>query len=413
MKKEVKKVSVYECFFGKEKLMGTLCCEYIRGDEIFSFKYNDEWLASNSINMLDPDLLFYSGFQYTSYNKKQFGIFLDSEPDRWGKKLMQRRENILSKIENRPPKILSEMDYLLGVEDFSRMGAIRFSLDDGKTFENNEKSFKTPPITKIRDLEAASIEYEKDNYVDKWIKMLIAPGSSLGGARPKANVIDTDGSLWIAKFPSKSDTSDIGAWEYVMHELALLCSINVPDARCIRLSKNGTTYLSKRFDREKDKRIHFASAMTLLGKKDGESSECSYLDLIDFIKKYGSNVKEDLLELFKRVAFFIAVKNTDDHLRNHGFLLSKNGWRLSPLYDVNPNSDGRTLSLSIDGIDNSLSIELLLKTAEYYELTNEQAECIVKEITNIVKNNWEKLAKKYEIVRSFVLNMNPASDREE
>ena len=335
---------------------------------------------------------------------------MDSEPDRWGRMLLKRRENVIAKREGRAAKSLTETDYLLGVEDFTRMGALRFKTEENGEFLAYNEDMTVPPVTRLRELEAASLAYEKDSELlnDKWVKLLIGPGSSLGGARPKANVEDLDGSLWIAKFPSRNDEYDSGAWEYVVHELAVRCGLNVPQAKIIKFSDFGSTFLVKRFDRTGAKRIHFASAMTLLGKSDGESNECSYLDLLEFLTSYGSRVKEDAIELWKRIVFNLAVKNTDDHLRNHGFILEKDGWRLSPLYDVNPNPDGTHLSLNITENDCSLDYGLALDTAKYYGITRAEAEKYVRETKTIISEEWQSIAKKVGLRESSLKYMQSA-----
>lgn len=258
----------------------------------------------------------------------------------------------------------------------------------------------------LRSFEEASRQFERDdNYLnDKWLKQLLKPGSSLGGARPKATVEDEQGNLWIAKFPSKNDEYDVGAWEKVVHDLAKLCGLNVPESKVEKFSKDGSTFLVKRFDRDGEKRIHFASAMTMLGKNDGASSEdgSSYIDIVDFIRAYGSSPKDDLIELFKRIIFSMAVSNTDDHLRNHGFILNDKGWRLSSLYDVNPVPYGDVLSLNIDSYDNSISIDLSISSACYYDIKEFDAEVYADEILTMVKNNWEQLAKKHGINRDQI-----------
>ncbi len=304
-------------------LMGTLFVEYLRGEETYSFSYEPNWLKNNEEISLDPNLFPYEGRQYIPEGKRQFGIFLDSSPDRWGRTLLKRKENLTASKENRKVKTLTEVDYLLGVEDETRMGAIRFKLDPSGPFLA-QSSFSVPPLVRLRELEDASYRYEEeDESNERWVSMLLSPGSSLGGARPKANVKDPEGNLWIAKFPSRQDEFDSGAWEYVAHELSKMCGINVPEAKLMKFSPRGSTFLSKRFDRIQDRRIHFASAMTLLGKDDGESIESSYLDLLGFIMENSCRPKEDAKELFKRLVFNIAVKNTDDHLRNHGFILTR------------------------------------------------------------------------------------------
>lgn len=240
--------------------------------------------------------------------------------------------------------------------------------------------------------------------------MLLKSGSSLGGARPKATVEDEQGDLWIAKFPSKNDEYDVGAWEKVVHDLAKLCGLNVPESKVEKFSGNGSTFLVKRFDRDGKKRVHFASAMTMLGKNDGASSYdgTSYIDIVDFIKSYGACPKDDLIELFKRVIFNMAVSNTDDHLRNHGFILTHKGWKLSPLYDVNPVPYGDALSLNIDSYDNSISIDLAVSVSDFYGIKPENAKVYADEIILIIRNNWERIAQNYGINREQIEKMRPA-----
>ena len=395
------------------KKMGILYVDYAKGKENFSFEYDKGWLTSNkSALVIDPDLSMYNGRQFLPFGKKIFGIFSDSCPDRWGRVLMKRREVVNARKEGIKPRELQESDFLLGVYDESRIGALRFKIDENGSFISSDKDMATPPWTSLRSLEEAARAFEKDeNALDeKWLKQLIGPGSSLGGARPKATIQDIDGSLWIAKFPSKHDEINSGAWEMVAHDLAVLCNLDVPEARLEHFSNLGSTFLVKRFDRQGERRIHFSSAMTMLGKVDGASSEdgSGYLDIASFIKANGENPKNDLLELWKRIVFNMAISNTDDHLRNHGFLLSKSGWKLSPMYDTNPVPYGDTLSLNVSETDNSISIDLALESAKYYELSNDEAIEISNSILSTVKENWEKLANKYGINRNEIEYMRPA-----
>ncbi|MCM1541749.1 MAG: HipA domain-containing protein [Blautia sp.] len=276
------------------------------------------------------------------------------------------------------------------------------------------RELATPPWTTLRKLESASLAFEKneDGLEEKWLQQLVEPGSSLGGARPKASVLAPDGSLWIAKFPSKNDEADIGAWEMVVHDLAELCRLNVPEAKMERFSKTGSTFLTKRFDRNGEKRIHFALAMTLLGKMDGANASdgSSYLDLASFIRKYGGAAKKDLHELWRRIIFNMAVSNTDDHLRNHGFILGKEGWILSPAYDINPCIYGDTLSLNVDSDSNLINFDLALSVARFFDLTEKQAKEESDEIKNVVEANWRKSAQKYGLGRHETENMAPAFD---
>ena len=374
-------------YFDKEVndiLMGKLYIENLRGKEIYSFEYDEKYLENKSNNIyIDPEIKFYSGRQWKISNQinNSFGIFLDSAPDRWGRLLLKRKEIENAKLENRNPKTLYDSDYLLGVSDFTRMGAIRFKKElDGEFVDDSDEAI--PPIARLRELENASIAFENEDMKEKY-EILLSPGSSLGGARPKANVVDENGNIYIAKFPSKNDEFDVGKLEKKVYDLAKVCGLKVVDSKLYSFSKYGSTFLVKRFDREKNKRIHFESAMTLLGKNDGDDTT-SYLDLASFIRAYGLDVKENLLELFKRVAFNILVKNTDDHLRNHGFLLKNGKWILSPLYDVNYNRDGKYLHLLIDENDSSLDTDILIDTSKYYEISKDEGNMIVNDFKEII-----------------------------
>ena len=391
------------------QLMGVLVAQRVRGKEIFSFEYHEGWLGSDQpILHLDPNLGFYKGKQYLPDGKNNFGLFLDSAPDRWGKLLMRRREALQAKLEGREENVLFESDYLMGVFDGHRMGGLRFKLDQDGEFVNNQKKMATPPWTSLRELEYASLQLEKDDATKnpqytKWLGMLMAPGSSLGGARPKASVLDEKDNLWIAKFPSSNDNKNIGAWEMVLHKLANDCGIQVPDARLLQFSGKHHTFLSKRFDRIKQKRKHFASAMTLLGYQDGADFHdgLSYLDIAAFIIKHGASVKTDLEQLWRRVVFNILVSNTDDHLRNHGFILTDNGWQLSPAYDMNPNEMGNGLTLNISENSNEQDISLALDTAKYYKLKNDEAIKILTDIRREIAK-WRVVAKKLGIGNSEI-----------
>ena len=397
--------------------IGTIYVEGGKGKEVISFEYDNAWLENVDTSLIfDPDLMLYKCRQYAPLDKSMFGIFADSCPDRWGRLLMKRREAIIAKKEERTPKRLTDIDFLLGVYDETRMGGLRFSVTEDGPFLSDDRELATPPWTTLRKLESASLAFEKneDGMEEKWLKQLLAPGSSLGGARPKASVSAPDGSLWIAKFPSKHDDINVGAWEMVVHDLAVMCGLDVPEAKLEHFSKTGSTFLTKRFDRDGEHRIHFASAMTLLGKNDGASAAdgSSYLDIVSLIRKYGATPKKDLLELWKRIVFNMAVSNTDDHLRNHGFILTNEGWCLSPLYDVNPNSDGDVLSLNVDEYSNLIDFELALDVAPAFGLTEKQAKIQLDEIKSIVENNWRMLAKKQGLARGEIEGMAPAFDME-
>ncbi|MBF1269242.1 MAG: type II toxin-antitoxin system HipA family toxin [Oribacterium parvum] len=408
-----KTIFVYDDFSMQNPTwMGTLYVNSLKGEESYSFEYDREWLKKTSLKItLDPELMPYSGRQYP-FGKTIFGLFSDSSPDRWGRVLMNKRERILAGKEGRKPAKLYDSDYLLGVYDETRLGGIRFKTEPNGAFLSADKKTAAPPWASLRTLEEASRNFENEDIAlsEKWLNQLIRPGSSLGGARPKATVIDPKEQLWIAKFPSRNDENDSGAWEMVTHDLAEICGLHVPEAKLEKFSKLGSTYLVKRFDRILNKRVHFASAMTLLGKTDGASvaEGTSYLDIAAFIKSYGAQPKRDLIELWKRIVFNMAVSNTDDHLRNHAFIFTENGWRLSPLYDVNPVPYGDELSLNVDEADNSINIDLAIETAVRFGLSRTDATNDAKDILVIVRENWEKLATAYGLSRRLIEEMRPA-----
>ncbi|MBD5467947.1 MAG: type II toxin-antitoxin system HipA family toxin [Lachnospiraceae bacterium] len=412
----VNKIYVYENWKSDTpSLIGTLYVDGGRGKQVVSFEYDDEWLNDLTNNVsLDPDLRMFKGRQYTPAGKLMFGAFEDSCPDRWGRLLMKRREALIAKKEERKPRNLTEVDFLIGVHDETRMGGLRFSTSKGGAFLSDDKELATPPWTTLRKLESVSLAFEKndDGMEEKWLKQLVAPGSSLGGARPKASVLAPDGSLWIAKFPSKHDEINVGAWEMVVHDLAMMCNLNVPEAKLETFSKIGSTFLTKRFDREGNRRVHFASAMTLLGKVDGANATegSSYMEIASIITAKSATPQKDLLELWRRIVFSMAVSNTDDHLRNHGFVMEKGGWSLSPLYDVNPNIYGDTLSLNVDSDNNLIDFHLALSVAKMYGLTDARALEELKGIKDVVENNWRGLAQKYGLSRSEIEGMAPAFD---
>ena len=404
-----KKINVYADWIGLKEAnqMGILTTVQTRGKEIFSFEYTQDWILSGQSQSIDPKLQFYTGLQFNQEDKPNFGVFLDSSPDRWGRLLMKRREAIIARKEERKPKVLLESDFLLGVYDEHRIGALRFKLNPEADFLSADKALAAPPWASLRDLEYASLQLEADHEeadeeAIKWLNLLIAPGASLGGARPKASIKDAQGSLWIAKFPSGDDDRDIGAWEYVAMQIAKEAGLCVTDFEIRQFSSKHHTYLSRRFDRtENGERIHFASAMTLLGYNDGADHQdgISYLELAEFLIQQGANVDADLKELWTRIVLNICLKNTDDHLRNHGFLLVENGWKLSPLYDVNPFAEGLGLTLNISEDDNSLNLDLAMSVIDYFRLKEKEAKAIMNRVQQSV-SNWRKIAGEIKISRA-------------
>ena len=407
MAADIRKIYVYDGFSSAEPLLaGCLYITPIRGGENCAFEYDKTWLKRMSPAVsLDPELMPFPGRQYPA-GKPMFGVFADAAPDRWGRVLMNKRERIKAERESRKPRKLYDSDYLIGVYDETRMGGLRFKEDPEGPFLSDDRDAAIPPWARLRTLEEAARNYENDEsgLTEKWLEQLVRPGSSLGGARPKATVIDEKGGLWIAKFPSKHDENDSGAWEKVVHDLAGLCGLRVPEARLEKFSRYGSTYLVRRFDRDGMKRIHYASAMTLLGKTDG----VSYLDIASFIKAYGASPKADLVELWKRIVFNMVVSNTDDHLRNHAFLLTPRGWALSPMFDVNPEPAGSELSLNVDETDNRIQIELAISVAERFGITKKEAENIAQDIRKTVSDRWKYLAKSNGLSRGQIGAMAPA-----
>ncbi len=392
-------------------LMGHLTATPARGKEVFAFEYDKAWLSSASRQQLDPSMALYAGAQYPAKNRENFGVFLDSCPDRWGRVLMRRREAQLARAGVRAERRLLESDYLLGVHDGHRMGALRFRMD-GRFLDDNDE-LASPPWTSLRELEHASLELERQGVEDdpdygRWLRMLIAPGGSLGGARPKASVRDERDRLWIAKFPSRNDEDDIGAWELVVHDLAERAGIVVPETQLRRFGKSKSgghghhTFLSRRFDRTDDcGRLHFASAMTLLGRMDGQNADdgVSYVELADLLIRLGSNTSADLEQLFRRILFFICVSNTDDHLRNHGFMLTSTGWALAPAYDMNPDPHGAGLKLNISETDNAQDIDLAKSVASVFRVRKKRAQEIVDEVISAVKQ-WRAVATSHGLART-------------
>ena len=395
---------------GNPLFIAKLYCDAINGKEIYSIELSDEYLKSNFSHIrLDPEIENYPGRQYLSSDKKIFGFISDSCPDRWGRNLLNRKEKENASMEHRVPRKLNESDYLLGVYDKSRMGALRYKLDLNSDFLANDIKESIPPWIYLRTLEQSAINFDFDESIDNdWINNLLVPASSLGGARAKASVYDNGGNLWIGKFPSRKDDYDIGAWEYVANELAKLCSLDVPDFKLEKFSKYGSTFLTKRFDRNDDKRLHMISMMTCLKAKDGDNDNYSYIDIADFIKANSIEPKSDLIELWKRLIFNMAINNNDDHLRNHAMILDEKGLRLSPIYDINPSPYGNRLSINITMDDNLIDTDNLFKTYQYYNLNKLEALRYYNEIVTIINSNWKEIATRIGISNNSIELMKSA-----
>ena len=339
-----------------------------------------------------------------------FGSFSDSAPDSWGRILMRRYEAQLAKEKGQRPRTLNEIDYLLHVNDFARQGALRFKTEENDQFLWPGDLKAIPPLVRLSQLLSAAEKIIDAKEEDRDLQLLLIPGSSLGGARPKASVIDEAGNLAIAKFPKKDDVTNTVLWEAVALTLAKACGLNTQEWKLKKVAGKDVLIL-KRFDRNGVKRIPFLSAMSMLNAIDNDSEIHSYLDIADAIREYGAFPKEDLIELWKRMLFSILISNTDDHLRNHGFLyVNEQGWKLSPLYDVNPSNDHKkALSTYITATDNTQSIDLALEVSEYFGIELKQAKEIVKAMKKEVAA-WPWVAKSYGLNRGEIAAMEPAFD---
>ncbi|CAB3758928.1 type II toxin-antitoxin system HipA family toxin [Paraburkholderia humisilvae] len=398
-------IRVYADWSGMREpvLLGYLSAHRTAAREMFDFEFDRALLARPAFAnvKLDPRLNLFEGRQYPPQGQETFGAFADASPDRWGRLLMRRRLERAQRagLVDRGAR-LYESDYLLGVHDTYRVGALRFRRGDGAAFLDDRHDVAAPPFVQLRALEAASLALERDEdntagAGDEWLRMLIAPGGSLGGARPKASVIDPRGHLWIAKFPSVRDDHDVGAWEMVVHTLAKACGLSVPDALVRRFGSPHHTFLVKRFDRtDAGQRLHFASAMNLTGHQDGDdaSTGASYLEIARVLMTDGARTDRDLRELWSRIVFNLLVSNTDDHLRNHGFLLMPDkGWALSPAFDMNPTADAHGLKLNISEADNAMDLELAFAVAPYFRVPVATAQEIVERQRRIV-SQWGTIA---------------------
>ena len=375
------------------------------------FVYDKTWLQDARAFAVDPDLSLGEQAFFPNPELGNFGVFLDSSPDRWGQTLMKRREALQAKDDGRLTRMLYAWDYLIGVQDFTRQGALRFRREGEETFLGDEK-LAAPPVTSLRELQvvATQLTCKKLDDLDalrRWLAVLVAPGASLGGARPKANFTEQDGSLWIGKFPANDDDRDIAAWEYLAYLLAAKAGIDVPETRLLNLGKDYRTLAVKRFDRAGGRRRFYASAMTMLRKEHSEGT--SYLEIAQFLRSHGDgvHVAADLEQLFRRVAFNVAIGNRDDHLRNHGFILGDKGWRLSPAFDMNPSIDKADHVLNIDDIDNRPTLQTVLSTASFYGLELPLGTAIVREVVQAV-GHWREVAASLQLGRGDILLMEAA-----
>lgn len=393
-------------FLPKEELIGTLDFDRIRGNDVYAFRFSPQWIERHNDIMLCADLTNSLSIQYA--NGVVFGCFSDALPDRWGRNLIDYKERQEAIIAGRPVRRLSSYDYLITLDDFTRIGAIRFRRNENGPYINDASKDQVPPLTYIRELADASLNIESsvnrgDMPNENWLRQLLRPGSSLGGARPKSNVIDERGFLHIAIFPSRNDNYDVGLWEHLCHILATKAGINTAQTKVIETGNRYHTLLSRRFDRTNDgKRIHFASSMSLLGLTDGDGAQTGkgYLDIVDFIIRGCHDAHKNLLELYRRIAFNICIGNCDDHFRNHGFILTPRGWTLSPAYDLNPSVD-HNHALLISDKSNDSDLNLLLECYEDYFIERDEAYGIINEVKSAI-GNWEKIAYSLNIPKSEI-----------
>lgn len=397
MSKKERELFVYAHWAGMSEpaFVGTLLAHDARGQELFEFSYDKEWLKQQFNLLLDPHLGNYTGSFFPKADAAGFGLFMDAAPGVWGRTLMQRHESALAAKEKRAAKNLTESDYLLRVFDFYRSGALRFKTQRDGEFVTGDEQFILPSLASLRELEQAAVKYGGASFSREFtpaLETLTAAGAVLGGKRPKATVIDNDWQMWIAKFPQENDRVDVGAWEFVAHTMAGLAGINTVQSMSRKLNGQHHTFIVERFDRTiHGERIHFATAKTLLGAHAATLSAQSYLDLAAFIMRHGADVNNDLEELWRRIVFSIAIRNTDDHLGNHGFLLVRDGWKLSPVYDLNPDPEGRNLSLNISQHDGTADFDLALSVANYFRVKSPKAKSMLQEI-KLVAGMWRKIA---------------------
>jgi serine/threonine-protein kinase HipA len=376
---------------GDHRRIGTL--RRAGAGPLVAFAYDDAWAGDPDAFSIDPALGLYGGDQFPRGGTNIAGIFADAAPDRWGRTLLERAERVRARSEGRRPRSLGEWEFLLRVSDATRVGALRFVTDDGRHLDDGPST--VPPLTRLRDLEAAARELDESGQLGadegRSLALLLAPGSSLGGARPKANFEGEDGELWIAKFPSNADRHDVGACEYLLNELAARVGIDVPVHRLLSLGPRHGTFAAKRFDRSGRGRHLYASAMTLCGRRDGE--EASYLDIALAIADHAdpAGIEADLAQLYRRLAFNVLTSHRDDHLRNHGFLRGPDGWRLAPAFDLNPTPGKLGHELSIDGASREGDIELVRDAASFFRLSAGRADAIIEEVSAVV-SRWRDIA---------------------
>jgi serine/threonine-protein kinase HipA len=408
-----REVYVYVDLDGAQHLVGRLWGRVRKDSESATFEYDDEWLKNPAKFSLEPALQLGPGPFHTPADTPMFGAIGDSAPDRWGRALMKRMERRRADAAGTAPRTLREIDFLLLVDDEARMGALRFAEKEGGPFLREEGVKRIPPLFELPRLLAAAEHVMEDKDSEEDLKLLFAPGSSLGGARPKASVIEKDGHLAIAKFPRKDDEINTVVWEAIALSLAKKAGITVPDAR-VETITNKPVLVLRRFDRDGGQRIPFLSAMSMLGSRDNETR--SYMEIVDALRQHGAAPKADMEALWRRVVFTILISNTDDHMRNHGFLYDgPDGWRLSPAYDLNPTPTDirpRVLSTAINEADNSASLDVAMAVAGYFDLSDNRAREIAAQVGKATAQ-WRYEAARHGLSKAEIERMASAFEHED
>ncbi len=408
-----KKALVYLTLDGIPRLVGRLWTRAHKNKEGATFEYDRGWLQHAARFSLEPALALGPGPFHTPADTPLFGAIGDSAPDRWGRALMRRMERRRAEREGRAPRTLQEIDYLLLVDDEARQGALRFAEREGGPFLREEGAKRIPPLVELPKLLSAAERVMEERDTEEDLRLLFAPGSSLGGARPKASVIEKDGHLAIAKFPRRDDEFNTVVWEAVALALARKAGIAVPAVR-VETVANKSVLLLRRFDRDGARRIPFLSAMSMLGSRDNETR--SYLEIVDALRQHGAAPREDIEALWRRMVFNILISNTDDHLRNHGFLYEgPDGWRLSPAYDLNPvptDIKPRILTTAVTEDDNTASLELAMEVAGYFELDAGRARRIAADVGKAV-STWRDEAARHGLTKPEIDRMASAFEHQD
>jgi serine/threonine-protein kinase HipA len=404
---------VYVDLDGVPHLMGRLWARVRKNKESASFEYDGGWLKNPARFSLEPALQLGPGPFHTPADTPMFGAIGDSAPDRWGRALMRRMERRRAEREGGAPRTLQEIDFLLLVDDEARQGALRFAAHEGGPFLQEEGGKTIPPMFELPKLLAAAEHVMEEKDTEEDLLLLFAPGSSLGGARPKASVIERNGHLAIAKFPRKDDEINTVLWEAVALALAKKAGIEVPVGRVETVAKKPVLLL-RRFDRDGKRRIPYLSAMSMLGSRDNETR--SYLEIVDALRQHGAAPQADMEALWRRMVFNILISNTDDHLRNHGFLYAgQEGWQLSPAYDLNPvptDIKPRILATAINEDDSTASLALAMEVAGYFEIADGKAREIAAQVGKVV-SRWRDEAARHGLKGAEIDRMASAFEHED